>query len=145
MQLTDETVDFAVALFSSLANGTRLRIVDLLTSGELTVNEVAQSLGISQPNASQHLAILQRNGVVKVTPKGTQRCYAIRGPRVARLIVLVNEFRDIHAESIRQEQRVYDGHADSSALIHSADPIVVQPLRRTRHRKVMPLTAASAS
>src|SRR5579875_455683 len=108
MRIYSDTADFAVALFSSLANATRLRIVELLADGELTVNEVAQELGISQPNASQHLAILQRNCVVKVTPKGTQRYYAIRGPRIAHILTLVDEFRQAHAETIFQERNPHD-------------------------------------
>ena len=140
--MDNQTVDFAVALFSSLANGTRLRIVELLTDGELTVNEVAHKLGISQPNASQHLAILQRNCVVKVTPKGTQRYYSIRGPRIARILVLVNEFREIHAEGIRLERVGRDGVSDGYEPRGNGHTAGAEPLRRTRHRKVTPLTAA---
>lgn len=99
-RMDEDTVLFAVQLFSALAHPTRLRIVELLTASARTVNEVAQCLGILQPNASQHLAILNRAGIVKVTPDGVARSYSLRGPRMARVLRLVNEFRCLHASEI---------------------------------------------
>ena len=100
--MDDGTLSFAVQLFSALAHPTRLRIVELLTVSARTVNEVAQCLGILQPNASQHLAILNRAGVVKVTPDGVARSYSLRGPRIARVLRLVNEFRNVHASDLER-------------------------------------------
>jgi len=100
--MDEGTLAFAVTLFSALAHPTRLRIVELLTINARTVNEVAQCLGILQPNASQHLAILNRAGVVKVTPDGVARSYSLRGPRIARVLRLVNEFRTVHASDIER-------------------------------------------
>jgi len=109
-----ETLAFSVQLFAALAHPTRLRIVDLLTTRECTVNEVANSLSILQPNASQHLAILNRASVVKVRPEGVARSYSLRGPRIARVLVLVNEFRQTHApdlEALALEEQLDEGHA----------------------------------
>jgi DNA-binding transcriptional ArsR family regulator len=100
--MDEATLQFSVQLFSALAHPTRLRIVELLTASARTVNEVAQMLGILQPNASQHLAILNRAGVVKVTPDGVARSYSLRGPRIARVLCLVNEFRSIHASDLER-------------------------------------------
>jgi len=100
--MDEGTLAFAVTLFSALAHPTRLRIVELLTINARTVNEVAQCLGILQPNASQHLAILNRAGVVKVTPDGVARSYSLRGPRIARVLRLVNEFRNVHASDLER-------------------------------------------
>ena len=99
--MDEETLAFAVQLFAALAHPTRLRIVELLTARECTVNEVAGSLRILQPNASQHLAILNRAGVVKVRPEGVARTYSLRGPRIARILVLVNDFRQVHAPDLK--------------------------------------------
>ncbi len=101
--MDEETIGFAVSLFGALAHPTRLRIVELLTEQERTVNDVAESLGLLQPNASQHLAILHRIGVVKVVRDGAQRCYSLRGPRIPQILRLVNEFRSLHAATLRAE------------------------------------------
>jgi len=101
-----DTLIFAADLFAALAHPTRLRMVEFLTGGEQTVGDIAQHLRILQPNASQHLAILQRAGVIKVTPRGAQRHYSLRGPRIARILMLVNEFRAVHAHKLMEERLI---------------------------------------
>lgn len=100
--LDERTVEFAVTLFAALAHPTRLRMVNLLTERGYTVTEVAEALEILQPNASQHLAILLRAGVVIATPLGAARCYELRGPRIARILRLVNEVLAIHADALQK-------------------------------------------
>src|SRR2546421_11913982 len=52
-------------LFKALGDETRLRIVALLSHGELCVCHIEHALGISQPNASRHLATLRAAGIVE--------------------------------------------------------------------------------
>ena len=98
--MNDDTLSFCVSLFHSLAHPTRLRIVEMLTEKERTVGDLAAALGLLQPNVSQHLAILSRAGVIKATPEGAARCYALRGPRIARVLALADEFRRAHSADI---------------------------------------------
>lgn len=51
--------------FKALGDETRLRIVALLTHGELCVCHIEEALGLSQPNVSRHLAILRSAGIVE--------------------------------------------------------------------------------
>jgi len=101
-RMDDDTVSFSVTLFHALAHPTRLKMVELLTEGERTVSEVADTLGLLQPNVSQHLGILSRAGVIKVVPEGASRCYSLRGPRIARILGLVNEFRQVHSADLEK-------------------------------------------
>lgn len=57
-------------LLKALADPTRLRIVGLLQGGEVCVCHVHDSLKISQPKASRHLAYLRRAGVVQAEKRG---------------------------------------------------------------------------
>jgi ArsR family transcriptional regulator len=52
-------------LFKALGDETRVRIVALLTHGELCVCHLQDALAISQPNASRQLGILYNAGVVE--------------------------------------------------------------------------------
>ena len=52
-------------LFKALGDETRLRIVALLSHGELCVCHLHEALGLSQPNVSRHLAILRAAGIVE--------------------------------------------------------------------------------
>ena len=51
-------------LFRALGDETRVRIVALLTHGELCVCHIEGALGLSQPNASRQLGLLRAAGVV---------------------------------------------------------------------------------
>src|SRR5689334_21818932 len=94
--MNDVTLERASQLFAALAHPARLRIVELLCGGERTVNQVAAELNLTQSGASQHLAVLARAGVLTVVPHGTARIYSIRGPRIARILALIEEFCAVH-------------------------------------------------
>jgi len=55
-----------VILFKALADETRLRVLKLLSRGELCVCEIAAALALEQPRLSFHLRILKQAGIVRV-------------------------------------------------------------------------------
>src|SRR6266508_3756218 len=57
-------------LFKALADATRLRILGLLLTGEVCVCHIHESLRITQPKASRHLAYLRRCGLVETRRDG---------------------------------------------------------------------------
>jgi len=61
-----EALDVRAAsrLFKALGDETRLRIVALLSHGELCVCHLQEALGLSQPAVSRHLGVLRAAGVV---------------------------------------------------------------------------------
>jgi ArsR family transcriptional regulator len=64
----------------ALADPTRLRIVGLLQHGEVCVCHLQETLGISQPKASRHLAYLRRAGVVTAEKRGLWVYYRLAQP-----------------------------------------------------------------
>lgn len=56
---------------------TRLRVLALLTEGELAVGELAQALGQSQPRVSRHLKLLTEAGLVERAPEGAWVFYRL--------------------------------------------------------------------
>ena len=59
------------AHFQALADPTRLRILSLLRAMELSVGELAQLLGQSQPRVSRHVRILSDSGLVGRRKEGS--------------------------------------------------------------------------
>lgn len=57
-------------LLKALADATRLRLVSLLQGGEVCVCHLHDSLKLSQPKVSRHLAYLRRAGVVEAEKRG---------------------------------------------------------------------------
>ncbi len=66
----------------TLAHAKRIEILSLLREGELSVSELAKQMGVSLPNASQHLAILRDKGVVAARREGVTIYYRVADPRI---------------------------------------------------------------
>lgn len=74
-------------LYQALADPTRLRILAILAQqtpaapeGELCVCHIHDSLGVSQPTASRHLAYLRKAGLVEARREGVWMHYRIVRP-----------------------------------------------------------------
>src|ERR1044072_855952 len=67
----------ALGIFRALADSTRLRILQLLRSMELSVGELAQVLGQSQPRVSRHVKILCGAGLAMRRKEGSWVCAAL--------------------------------------------------------------------
>jgi ArsR family transcriptional regulator, arsenate/arsenite/antimonite-responsive transcriptional repressor len=69
-----------VTLFEALADRTRLRLLHLMTAGEICVCYFVEVLGESQTKISRHLAYLRRAGVVAARRDGKWMHYRIVRP-----------------------------------------------------------------
>ena len=67
-----------VTVFQALAEPSRLRIVELLRERPHAVNEIADALGMPQPQVSKHLRALNDAGMVRVYAIAQQRFYGLR-------------------------------------------------------------------
>ena len=94
--MDEQTRERASQLFSALSNPSRLRITELLCHTEMSVNEICAALSLGQSATSQNLATLTRAGVLVVEQKGANRIYRVRGPRIARILALIEEFCTVH-------------------------------------------------
>ena len=66
------------SLFQTLADPTRLAILEALRDGERSVGYIVARVPIQQSGVSRHLRILHDAGLVRVRPDGQRRLYAIR-------------------------------------------------------------------
>ncbi len=68
------------ALFQSVSDESRLRLLRLLGKQELNVQELVQITGLSQPRVSKHLAVLREQGWIKQRRSGTWSWYTAVAP-----------------------------------------------------------------
>lgn len=73
-------LDGILNVFRAIGEETRLRIMALLQRGELTVSEITQILGQSQPRVSRHLKILTDAGLVEKFREGSWMFYRVTAP-----------------------------------------------------------------
>jgi DNA-binding transcriptional ArsR family regulator len=66
--------------FNAVAEANRRELLNALGSGEATVGDLVDQLGLSQPQVSKHLAVLREVGVVLVRADGRRRWYRVNGP-----------------------------------------------------------------
>lgn len=75
--LPEELAVLIARRFRALAEPMRVRILDLLRDGELSVAALAERLGASQQNISKHLAVLVDAGMLARRKEGTHAYYRI--------------------------------------------------------------------
>ena len=83
---------------SALAEPNRLRIVELLRDGPLTVSEIADQVGLRQPQASKHLKVLSDKGVVEVEADANRRIYRLRPEPFQALDTWLHSFERVMRE-----------------------------------------------
>jgi ArsR family transcriptional regulator len=76
------TLDVLMAALRAAAEPTRLRLLALCADSQLTVSELTQILGQSQPRVSRHLKLLCEAGLLERVPEGTWAFYRV-GDRLA--------------------------------------------------------------
>jgi len=72
-----------------LASPRRLEILHALDGGPCEVGRLAQALGMSQPNVSQHLAVMRAAGLVEAERGGREVRYRLVDPDVMRACALM--------------------------------------------------------
>jgi DNA-binding transcriptional ArsR family regulator len=86
-------------VFNAIAEVQRRKILDLLTDGERSVNEVAKALDLRQPQTSKHLGVLKQVGLVNVRGEGQQRLYQLNAKRLKPIFEWIRSFERFWDES----------------------------------------------
>jgi len=99
-------------LCKSLADPKRLMIIHVLRNGAKSVAELAESVGLKQSNASQHLAVLRRSGVVETERAGSTIYYSLVTSKIA---IACDTVREVIAEKLGKERALIDSLSNMEA------------------------------
>ncbi len=83
--LPDALVELIAQRFHVLSEPTRIKLLDLLRDGPVSVQVLTEASGSSQQNVSKHLGILYQAGIVSREKRGTSVLYAIADESVFEL------------------------------------------------------------
>ncbi|MFI7317120.1 ArsR/SmtB family transcription factor [Streptomyces venezuelae] len=72
--------------FRMLGHPVRIRVLELLQNGPVSVRDLLLEIDVEPSNLSQQLAVLRRSGIVVSTREGTTVTYALAGGDVAELL-----------------------------------------------------------
>lgn len=82
----------AAAMLKLLANESRLLILcRLAMTLEMSVNDLAEAVGLSQSALSQHLAKMREEGLLATRREAQTVFYRIADPNAARLLALLKD------------------------------------------------------
>jgi DNA-binding transcriptional ArsR family regulator len=87
--LPEPLVELIAGRFRILAEPMRIKLLDELRDGPLSVGELQERLGASQQNVSKHLGVLHNARMVSRSKRGTSALYEIADPSVFELCELV--------------------------------------------------------
>src|SRR5580704_534243 len=98
--------------FNAVAEPRRRQILDVLAGGERPVNDLAELLGLAQPQVSKHLRVLREVGLVEVRDAGRQRLYRLNGAALKPIHDWVAEYEQWWTERFSRLDAVLAGLKD---------------------------------
>lgn len=87
--------------FRLLGHPVRVRILELLRDGELTVGELQAALELDSGGTSQHLTAMRRQGILERRKAGTNVYYRVKDPRTFQLLAVAREILTTQLEETR--------------------------------------------
>lgn len=86
-----DQIDLAARAMKAMAHPLRLKILCVLGDEEVSVQDIVDTVGTSQSNISQHLAILRDKGVLRTRKDANRVFYRIGDGRILQLIGMMRE------------------------------------------------------
>lgn len=80
--MPDSLQAFKAGIFKALASPVRIRLLEELRGGELTVGELQERVGMDSSPVSQHLSVLRAQSLVVTRREGNNVWYAVEEKRV---------------------------------------------------------------
>ena len=87
----DEDIQQAALAIKAIAHPLRLKILCVLGDQEVSVQDIVESVGTSQSNISQHLAILRDKGVLATRKDANRVFYRIGDLRTLKLVGMMRD------------------------------------------------------
>ena len=113
----DSLFDAFAQVAKALASGRRAEIVDLLSQGERSVDDIAGELDQSVANTSHHLRAMARAGLLTTRRDGTRIYYALASERVGELWSALRDVAVDHVAGIERLAGAYLGDRDGIEVI----------------------------
>lgn len=87
---------FKADFFKALAHPLRIRILEVLTDGEKSVNEIQQILSSEGSTVSQQLSVLRAKNIVVGRKDGKKVLYSLRDPAIVELLKVTRDLFNNH-------------------------------------------------
>ena len=92
---------FKAEFFKALAHPLRIRILDELRKGEVSVNDLGSRLDVEQSNLSQQLAVLRNRNILAARKDGQNVYYSVRDPQLFDLLDVAKKIFNNHLIDVK--------------------------------------------
>ncbi len=100
---------FKAEFFKALAHPLRIRILELLRAGPLSVSHIQEALGAPGSSVSQQLAVLRGRNILTTERRGTTIMYGVSDPELYELLDVARRIFNAHlADTIDMLRLVQD-------------------------------------
>lgn len=100
---------FKAEFFKALAHPLRIRILELLRGGSLSVSHIQEALGAPGSSVSQQLAVLRSRNILTTERRGTTIMYSVSDPELFELLDVARRIFNAHlADTIDMLRLVED-------------------------------------
>jgi rhodanese-related sulfurtransferase len=117
----DQIYGVFAGIAKALGNGHRLELIDLLAQAERSVEELAHLAGLSTANASQHLQVLRRAGLVATRREGARVFYRLSDDGAAELWRALRSFGEKEVPAVEHVVNSYLGDRAELEAISAAE------------------------
>jgi len=107
-EMEEKMYEMHAEVCKSMANPTRLRIMNLLREGEKSVEELREKLKLPKANLSQHLSILRQRRIVSTRRAGLNIYYKVANPKMIKACDIL---REVLLEQLHEGERLARGVA----------------------------------
>lgn len=98
---------FKADFFKALSHPLRIHILEILSEGDYTVNEIQSKLNREGSAVSQQLSVLRSKNIVIGTKHGKHVVYSLRDPAITKLLEVAREiFHNQYKETISMMERL---------------------------------------
>ncbi len=103
MEVDMTIYEMQAEISKTMAHPIRLAILHFLRDGEKTVNDIVQTIGASQSNVSQHLALMRQRQIVRTRKTGSTIFYRVSSPKISQACDMV---REVLIEQLGHKQEI---------------------------------------
>ena len=96
-----EISQFKAEFFKALAHPLRIRILDELRKGEVSVNDLGSRLDVEQSNLSQQLAVLRNRNILAARKDGQNVYYSVRDKQLFELLDVAKKIFNNHLIDVK--------------------------------------------
>jgi DNA-binding transcriptional ArsR family regulator len=112
---TERLRQFKAAFFKALGNPLRVRILELLRSGPMSVTQIQEATDSPGSSVSQQLAVLRGRGILTTERRGTTIIYSVADAELFELLDVAMRIFNAHLADTIDMLRLVEDEADAAA------------------------------